>query len=106
MSAGPEVLSSRRAPEQLAQLDLFDTGFFGEPGGLGPFFRASDHGIVAWSGLDRALAGAAVPDPAFLDAPGHACRFFESELPQAGSWLSIVALQSDLGRTIPDEALA
>jgi alkylation response protein AidB-like acyl-CoA dehydrogenase len=69
------------------------------------FLRAFGHGVVAWLWLDQALAGRALPDAHLRDGLAYACRFFfESELPQARSWLSIVAGQSGLVRTMPDEA--
>jgi alkylation response protein AidB-like acyl-CoA dehydrogenase len=71
------------------------------------FLRAFGHGTVAWLWLDQALAGAKHLDVNFRTGLVYACRFFfESELPQAESWLSIVARQSDVVRSMPDEAFA
>ncbi len=84
-------------------------------GGRGPesfddatlFLRAFGHGVIAWLWLDQALTGAALPETAFRSGLGYACRyFFESELPQARAWLSIVARHSNLVRSMPSEAFA
>jgi alkylation response protein AidB-like acyl-CoA dehydrogenase len=69
------------------------------------FLRALGHGVVAWLWLDQVLASIGLRDAPFRDGLGYACRFFfDSELPQARCWLSIVASQSELARTMPEEA--
>lgn len=71
------------------------------------FLRSFGHGVVAWLWLDQSLAGAAQPNASLRSGLRHACRyFFESEMPQARAWLSIVAERSDLIRTIPEEIFA
>ena len=68
------------------------------------FLRGFGHGVVAWLWLDQALAGAANGDASLREGLAYACRyFFENEIPQAYAWLSIVAEQSDICRTIPEE---
>ena len=66
------------------------------------FLRAFGHGVVAWLWLELALT-----DGAAAEGRWFACRFFfEAELPQARTWLDIVAGQSVLARSIPEEAFA
>ena len=70
------------------------------------FLRAFGHGVIAWLWLDQAVAGARL-DASASRVGSAACRyFFESELPVARSWLSIVGSSSTLLRSIPEEAFA
>lgn len=67
------------------------------------FLRAFGHGVVAWLWLDQTVKAPA--ESPLLTGIVHACRFFfEAELPQAHSWLAIVAQHSTLVRSTPDEA--
>jgi hypothetical protein len=71
------------------------------------FLRGFGHGVVAWLWLDQAVTCAAQPHAPLREGLAYGCRyFFETELPQAHAWLSIVAQQSDIVRTIPEEAFA
>ncbi|MBP7335713.1 acyl-CoA dehydrogenase [Niveispirillum sp.] len=71
------------------------------------FLRAFGHGVIAWLWLDQAVTATALAQTAFRSSLLYACRyFFESELPQARCWLSIVARHSTLVRSMPDEAFA
>lgn len=71
------------------------------------FLRAFGHGVVAWLWLDQALAAASLDPAPFRSSVVFACRyFFETELPQAASWLGIVAGHSTLVRGMPEEAFA
>jgi hypothetical protein len=71
------------------------------------FLRAFGHGVIAWLWLDQALVSAGLSETAYRTSLSYACRyFFETELPQAHSWLSIVAGHSTLARSMPSEALA
>lgn len=71
------------------------------------FLRAFGHGVIAWLWLDQAVTSAALPETAYRSSIGYACQFFfESELPQAHSWLAIVAQHSTLVRSMPDKAFA
>lgn len=68
------------------------------------FLRAFGHGVIAWLWLDQALAAAALTPTPFHASLSHACQYFyESELPQASAWLSIVSRHSKLVRSMPDE---
>ena len=67
------------------------------------FMRAFGHGIVAWLWLDQVVASTAQGSSPLDEGLTYACRyFFESELPQAHGWLSIVAKHSDIVRAIPE----
>jgi len=71
------------------------------------FQRAFGHGVVAWLWLDQACAAALHAKPALNEALAHCCRyFFESELPQAFSWLDVVERHSDVVRAAPDAVFA
>ncbi|WP_313806551.1 acyl-CoA dehydrogenase [Sphingobium sp.] len=71
------------------------------------FLRAFGHGVVAWLWLDQAMSALALADPQPRIGTVYACRFFfETELPQALGWLSIVAAHSDLVRNTPERAFA
>ncbi|AUW56983.1 acyl-CoA dehydrogenase [Sphingobium sp. SCG-1] len=71
------------------------------------FLRAFGHGVVAWLWLDQALLGQSQASAALHDGLRYACRFFfESELPQARTWLAIVGRHSTLVRDVPDAVLA
>ena len=71
------------------------------------FLRAFGHGVVAWLWLDQAIAAAVLPKTVFRSGIGYACRFFfDSELPQARSWLSVVASHGGVVRSMPVEAFA
>ena len=71
------------------------------------FLRGFGHGVVAWLWLDQTVTGASQPDGTLREGLAYGCRyFFESELPQAHAWLSIVAQHSDIVRAIPEEAFA
>ena len=71
------------------------------------FLRAFGHGVVAWLWLDQALAGERQSNTALRDGLAYACRFFfESELPQARAWLSVVDGHSSLARTMPPGSFA
>jgi len=71
------------------------------------FLRAFGHGVVAWLWLDQALHARDLSNLGLRGGLSYACRFFfESELPQARAWLSIVGGHSSLVRTISEEALA
>ena len=59
------------------------------------FLRAFGHGVIAWLWLDMAVASYSLAPTPFRSGLGSACRyFFESELPQAKSWLSVAARRS------------
>lgn len=69
------------------------------------FLRAFGHGVVAWLWLDQALSGADFPNTDLREGVDYACRFFfQSELPQAKSWLLIVGDHGELARNIPERA--
>jgi hypothetical protein len=71
------------------------------------FLRAFGHGVVAWLWLDQALAGEGQSNTTLRDGLAYACRFFfESELPQARAWLSVVDGHSSLARTMSPESFA
>ncbi len=71
------------------------------------FLRAFGHGVVAWLWLDQVLAAATLEPTPFRNSVGYACRyFFETELPQAATWLSVVGRHSGLVRDLPLEAFA
>lgn len=68
------------------------------------FLRAFGHGVVAWLWLDQAMVRT---EGGAHEGVAYACRyFFEAELPQARTWLDLVAGHSTLARRIPDEAFA
>lgn len=61
-----------------------------------PFLRAFGHGLVAWLWLDQAVHAARLPSTPLRTGVGAACRFFfDTELPQAATWLGIVAAHAD-----------
>ena len=67
------------------------------------FLRAFGHGIVAWLWLDQVLVEGGAASSALREGLVHCCRFFfETELPQAETWMDIVAGQSDIARAIPE----
>ncbi|MDQ4420986.1 acyl-CoA dehydrogenase [Sphingobium sp. DEHP117] len=71
------------------------------------FLRAFGHGVIAWLWLDQAMVAAELAETPFHMGIDHACRyFFENDLPQARSWLSVVAQHSTLVRKMPIEAFA
>lgn len=71
------------------------------------FLRSFGHGVVAWLWLDLALKGQAASDHSLRDGLTFACRFFfQSEVPQARTWLSIVSEHSDLPCRMSEEAFA
>ena len=86
-----DALRRRGMPEALDDATLFQRGF--------------GHGIVAWLWLDLALCRRNLADGAANPGVDHCCRFFlEAALPQGECWLSIVAGQSPLWRTMPQGA--
>jgi alkylation response protein AidB-like acyl-CoA dehydrogenase len=71
------------------------------------FLRAFGHAVVAWLWLDQSLVAAGRPETPVGLGVIYNCRyFFENEIPQANSWLSIVASQNDTARTVPAEVFA
>lgn len=71
------------------------------------FLRAFGHGVIAWLWLDQAVTSAALTETPYRSSIRYACQFFfESELPQAHSWLAVVAQHSTLVRSMPDGAFA
>lgn len=71
------------------------------------FLRAFGHGVVAWLWLDQVDAANHISDVRLRDALLSACRFFfENDLPQARTWLSIVGMRSPLIRELDDDLLA
>lgn len=69
------------------------------------FLRAFGHGVIAWLWLDQAMVAAELTETPFHMGIDHACRyFFEYDLPQARSWLSIITQHSTLVRGMPIEA--
>ena len=71
------------------------------------FLRAFGHGVIAWLWLDQALCGRSLTDRRLGEGLAYAARFFfQSELPQAHTWLAIVGGHSDLARAVPDEVFA
>lgn len=59
------------------------------------FLRAFGHGVLAWLWLDMAVRASELGDTPLHSGKVLACRFFfDSELPQAQAWLSIVKEQS------------
>ena len=71
------------------------------------FLRAFGHGVIAWLWLDQALTAQGLADLRLRDGFAFACRFFfQSELPQARTWLTIVGGHSKLVRELPEDVLA
>lgn len=86
-----EGLRSRGLPAALDDATLFQ--------------RAFGHGVIAWLWLDKLVHSSACPDDQTRKGISYGCQFFfEMELPQAHSWLSIVSSHSSLVRTMPEDA--
>ena len=69
------------------------------------FLRAFGHGVVAWLWLDQAIHAARFPPTPLRAGVAEACRFFfDTELPQAATWLGIVAAHRDF-TNIDEEVL-
>jgi hypothetical protein len=66
------------------------------------FLRAFGHIVVAWIWLDIGVVSAGMCDDEFARAKHRACLFFfETELPLALCWLSLVNNRSDIAATAP-----
>jgi len=71
------------------------------------FLRAFGHGILGWLWLDMALKGVSLANDKLRAGLSYACRFFfDTELPQALAWLSVVERHGDLARAMPEDAFA
>ncbi|MEV4933909.1 acyl-CoA dehydrogenase [Sphingobium sp. LSP13-1-1.1] len=71
------------------------------------FLRAFGHGILGWLWLDMALKGVSLANDTLRAGLSYACRFFfDTELPQALAWLSVVERHGDLARAMPEDAFA
>ncbi|WP_157219587.1 acyl-CoA dehydrogenase [Flavisphingomonas formosensis] len=93
-----------------AALIIVDLGAIAGPAALDDatmFLRAFGHGVVAWLWLDQVGAAHQISNARLRDSLLAACRFFfENDLPQARTWLSIVGLHSPLVRELDDNLLA
>jgi alkylation response protein AidB-like acyl-CoA dehydrogenase len=88
----------------IAELRTYDTHDALDDATL--FQRAFGHGVVGWIWLDLALHSENHANTGLKQGIEYCCRFFyETEMPQARSWLSIVAAHSTLVRSMPEEAL-
>lgn len=71
------------------------------------FLRAFGHGLVAWLWLDQAIHAARLPATPLRTGVAEACRFFfDTELPQAATWLGIVDAHVDFMQADEDVLFA